>query len=175
MSLKLKGYLAILLLLVLALFVIWAPWRTGGPGGIPKDVFEAYEGHWQGKFWSYGISGSWSDSFYQELTFESIDADSQVGMVVLFSPERDTLSVDSIFNIRRGDTLYSVRRREDGRRELDKGFWADGQIFWRSQDVYGRVAHAYRERVHKDVWEIDGFTRTDRGDYLLQYGRALRR
>jgi len=175
MSLKLKGYLIILLLLVLALIVIWAPWSRQRPGGMPKNVFEAYDGHWQGKFWSYSISGSFNDSFYQELTFETIRADSQIGVVVMFSPERDTIAYDSIFNIRRGDTLYSVRRREDGRRELDKGVWVDGQILWRSQDVYGRVAHAYRERVHKDMWEIDGFARTDKGDYLLQYGRALRR
>jgi hypothetical protein len=175
MSFKLRGYLIILLLLVLALIVIWAPWEARRPGGIPDDLFADYEGHWQGKFWSYSISGVSSDSFYQEMTLVLVSDDSLIGVVVQFSPERDTLALDSLFNTRRGDTLYSVRRHEDGRRNVDRGFWVDGQIVWRSQDIFGRVAHAYRERVRKDLWEIDGFTRTDRGDYLLQYGRALRR
>jgi len=175
MSFKLKGYLIILLLLVLALVVLWAPWQTRKHEGMPDDLFADYEGHWQGKFWSYSISGTWSDSFYQEMTMVLITDDSLIGVVVRFSPERDTLALDSVFNIRRDDSLYSVRRYEDGRRDVDRGFWIDGQIVWRSQDIFGRVAHAYREHVRKEFWEIDGFTRTDRGDYLLQYGRALRR
>jgi len=175
MSFKLKGYLIILLLLAAALVVLWAPWKSRTHHGIPDNLFLTYEGHWQGKFWSYSISGNFSDSFYQETTLRLVKRDSVIGVSVLFSPERDTLALDSIFNYRRGDSLYSVKRHEDGRRDVDRGFWADGQIVWRSQDIFGRVSHAYRERVHKDLWEIDGFTRTDRGDYLLQYGRALRR
>jgi len=175
MSFKLKGYLIILLLLVIALVVIWAPWQPRRPGGIPAELFASYEGHWQGKFWSYSIAGVYQDSFYQEVTFVLVKRDSLAGVSVTFSPERDTVAVDSVFNFRRGDSLYSVRRHEDGRRDMERGFWADGQIVWRSQDIYGRVARAYRDRVHKDLWEIDGFSRTDKGDYLLQYSRALRR
>ena len=89
--------------------------------------------------------------------------------------EGDTLRVDRICHVRRGDSLLCIRTDENGGRDLDFGFWADGQLFWRRRDYFGRVIHAYREHTRKDVWEINGFTRTDRGDYLIQHGRFVRR
>jgi hypothetical protein len=174
-SFQLKGLLAILLLVALIALIVWAPWRERVQDGMPKRVFAPFDGEWQGRFSSYSISGTWSESFRQTLRLRSVTADSQVGDVVIFTPEGDTLRVDSIFHVRRGDSLLCIRTDENGRRELDFGFWADGQLFWRQRDYFGRLVHAYRERVRKDVWEANGFTRTDRGDYLIQYARSVRR
>jgi hypothetical protein len=175
MSFQLKGYLVILLLLIGVAIVIWAPWREDRPAGIPRDVFRQFDGEWHGRFSSYGAGGGEPESFRQHVHLESISVDSQVGIVVMFNPDGDTLSRDSLFHVRRGDSLYRIRITEGGPRELNRGYWADEQIFWRSQDIFGRMEHAYRERVRKDVWEVDGFTRTHKGDYLLQYSRAIRR
>jgi hypothetical protein len=175
MSFQLKGYLVILLLLIVGAVIIWAPWRAERPAGMPRDIFEPFDGQWQGRFSSYGIEGGEPESFRQSIHLESISADSQVGVVVTFNPKGDTLSRDSLFHVRRGDSLYRIRISEGGPRELNRGYWADRQFFWRSQDIFGRVQHAYRERIRKDVWETDGFARTHKGDYLLEYGRAIRR
>jgi len=175
MSFQLKGLLAILLLLAIAAVVIWAPWHHPEREGMPEDVFAEFDGTWHGTFWSYDVNGDSKDSVRRIMTFRSVNADSQVGLIVSFTPFGDTLSRDSVFNVRRGDSLYSIRLLENGQRNLDRGFWADGQIFWRSRDIFGRLRHAYRERVHRDIWETDGFTRTDKGRNLIEYGRALRR
>jgi hypothetical protein len=174
MPFHLKGMLIIVLLVAIAAFVIWAPWQDDHEG-MPDDVFAEYEGEWQGSFFSYEIDGVSRESIRRHITMESINPDSQVGEILLLDADDDIIARDSVFHLRRGDTLYAVHRYEGGRRSLDRGYWADNQIFWRSFDDFGRVAHAYRERVKDDLWEIDGFTRTDKGQYLLQYGRALRR
>ena len=175
MSFQLKGLLAILLLAGIGVLIVWAPWETGDGTGVPEDIFAEYDGHWQGTFWSYDIDGRWRESYRQQMQFKTITADSLVGRVARFSLAGDTLAVDSVFNIRRGDTLYCIRIRDNGQREVDRGFWADGQIFWRSRDMFGRMNHGYRERIRDDIWEIDGFTRTDKGRHLMQYGRALKK
>lgn len=167
--------MVILLLVVIAIVVVWAPWhKKGEEGGVPDEVFAPFSGRWQGTFWSYDVDGSDRESYRQRMTFQSIEPDSMIGRVVRFSLGGDTLGVDSVFLIRRDDSLYSIRIHDDGRRELDRGFWADGQIIWRSRDMFGRLKHAYREQVRNDIWEIDGFSRTDKGGHLMQYGRALR-
>lgn len=175
MTTLLRGLLALVILVGLILLVIWAPWSEQLQTGIPDDLFGDYEGHWEGKFTSYSIQGTWEESYRQVIKLESVSRDSQAGLVVIFNPEGDTLSRDSLFHLRRGDSIYCVRTNESGSRDLARGYWADGQIIWRSQDIFGRVSHASREFVRKGVWETNGFTRTDRGDYLLQYGRAVRR
>lgn len=175
MSFQLKGLLVIGVLAALIVVVMLAPWRSEEPDHMPERVFDAFEGEWHGRFTSYSIYGNWKESFQQVLTLESITADSQAGQVIILSPAGDTLALDSMYHVRRGDSLYCIRVDEDGTRELNRGFWQDGQLFWRSSDIFGRVSHAYREWVKKDIWEIDGFTRTGKGDYLLQYGRAIRR
>lgn len=174
MSNSLRGLLAIAVLAGLILLIIWAPWETHEPDGIPRDVFAPFEGEWEGRYTSYSIQGTFKESLKQLYRLESINADSQQGEVIVFSPQGDTLRRDSLYHIRRGDSLFSLRIGESGDRELNRGFWTDGQFVWRSQDIFGRTSHAYREWVRKDVWEINGFTRTDRGDYLLQHGRAVR-
>ena len=175
MSNSLRGLVAIAVLAGLILVVFLAPWKSETPESIPANIFQAYEGEWTGRFTSYSIAGTWQESFTQEMHFLSVTPDSQIGEVVMFSPQGDTLGIDSIFHIRRGDSLYCLRMDESGGREFNRGYWVDGQVVWRSQDMFGRVSHAYRERIRKGVWEIDGFTRTDRGDYLLQHGRAIKR
>jgi hypothetical protein len=175
MKTTLRGLLALAILVGLILFVIWAPWKERVEEGVPEDLFGEYDGNWEGRFTSYSIQGTWQESYRQVIRLESVSRDSQAGVVVIFSPQGDTLSRDSLFHIRRGDSIYCLRTSEAGSRELNRGYWADGQIIWRSQDIFGRVAYAYREWVKKGVWEVNGFKRTDRGDYLLEYGRAVRR
>lgn len=175
MSNLLRGLGAIAILAGLILLIIWAPWSGREEEGMPDDIFGAYEGNWEAKFTSYSIQGTWQEAYRKVINLESVSRDSQAGVVVIFSPKGDTLSRDSLFHIRRGDSIFCVRTSESGSRELNRGYWADGQIIWRSQDIFGRVSHAYREWVKKGVWETNGFERTDRGDYLLQYGRAVKR
>ena len=175
MPFQVKGLLAILILVALIALVVWAPWSEREEVGMPDDVFGDFEGVWEAKFSSYSIGGAARESYRQHITLESISPDSQQGEVVTFSPEGDTLSRDSVFHIRHGDSLYFLRIEEGGGRDLDRGYWVDGQFVWRRQDIFGRVAHAYREWVRKGIWEQNGFERTDRGDYLLMYRRAVRR
>jgi hypothetical protein len=175
MSTSLRGLLAIVVLGGLILVIVWAPWSSREPDGMPKDVFAPFEGEWEGRFTSYSIQGTFHESFKQVFRFQSVTADSQIGEVILFSPEGDTLQRDSLYHVRKGDSLYTLRLDEAGGRDFSRGYWVDGQFVWRSQDIFGRTAFAYREWVKKDVWEKNGFTRTDRGDYLLQHGRAVRR
>jgi hypothetical protein len=175
MAVLLRALLAIALLAGLIALIIWSPWKPGDEETMPDDVFGAYSGNWEGKFTSYSIQGTWQESYRQVIRLKSVSRDSQAGIVVVFSPQGDTLSRDSLFHLRRGDSIYCLRTSESGSRELDHGYWADGQIIWRSQDIFGRVSHAYRAFVRKGVWETNGFKRTDRGDYLLQYGRAIKR
>ena len=175
MSFQLKGYLIILLLMIGVAVVVWAPWRSERPTSMPSAVFKQFDGEWQGRITSYSIGGGDPESSLLHVHLASISADSQVGLIVNFNPAGDTLSRDSLFHFRRGDSLYRVRISEGGSREMNRGYWADDQFFWRSQDIFGRVQHAYRERVRKDVWEVDGFARTHKGDYLLEYSRAIRR
>ena len=171
----LRALLAFGILIGLILLVLWSPWKERQVDTIPEDVFGGYAGNWEGKFTSYSIQGTWEESYRQVIRLKSVSRDSQAGIVVIFSPQGDTLSRDSLFHLRRGDSIFCLRTSESGSRELDRGYWVDGQIIWRSQDIFGRVSHAYREWVKKGVWETNGFQRTDRGDYLLQYGRALKR
>jgi hypothetical protein len=175
MPFHLKGLLVLAILIALIALVIWAPWKERQPGEMPEDVFGDFDGEWEGRFTSYSISSDWRESFRQTMHLISVTSDSQAGEIVIFSPEGDTLSRDSLFHMRRGDSLYCLRIGEAGGREFNRGHWIDGQIVWRNQDIFGRTANAYREFVRKGVWEIHGFSRTDRGDYLLQYGRAIRR
>lgn len=175
MTTWLRGVLAIAILAGLILLIVWAPWREREEEGIPSDLFADYNGHWEGRFTSYSIQGTWQESYRQVIKLESVSRDSQAGVVVIFSPQGDTLSIDSLFHIRHGDSIFCLRTSEAGSRELHRGYWADGQIIWRSQDLFGRVSLGYREWVKKGVWETNGFKRTDRGDYLLEYGRALKR
>jgi len=171
----LRALLAFGILIGLILLVLWSPWKERQVDTIPEDVFGGYAGNWEGKFTSYSIQGTWEESYRQVIRLKSVSRDSQAGIVVIFSPQGDTLSRDSLFHLRRGDSIFCLRTSESGSRELDRGYWVDGQIIWRSQDIFGRVSHAYREWVKKGVWETNGFQRTDRGDYLIQYGRALKR
>lgn len=175
MAVLLRALLAVLILAGLIALVIWSPWKSEVDETIPDDVFEGFSGNWEGKFTSYSIQGTWEESYRQVIKLKSVTQDSQAGIVVVFSPQGDTLSRDSLFHIRRGDSIFCLRTSESGSRELDRGYWVDGQIIWRSQDIFGRVSHAYRAFVRRGVWETNGFKRTDRGDYLLQYGRAVRR
>ena len=175
MSFQLKGLLAIAILVALIALIIWAPWKEHEPDRMPSEIFEPYEGNWECRFSAYSISGDSRESFRQTMKLASVDSDSLVGEFVRFSPGGDTLSRDSVYYMRRGDSLYALRRTENGERQMHRGYWVDGQIIWRSQDIFGRTHHAYREYIRKDIWEIHGFTRTDRGDYLLEYGRAMRR
>ena len=175
MSTSLRGLLAIVVLGGLILLIIWAPWSSREPDGMPKDVFAPFEGEWEARFTSYSIQGTFHESTRQLYRLQSITADSLIGEVILFSPEGDTLGRDSVYHVRKGDSLYVLRKDEAGGRDLSRGYWIDGQFVWRSQDIFGRTSHAYREWVKKDVWETNGFTRTDRGDYLLQHSRAVRR
>lgn len=71
--------------------------------------------------------------------------------------------------------MYSVRKDENGGRDLSRGYWIDGQLVWRSGDIFGRVSQSYRERVRKDIWETEGFIRDNKGEYRLLTVRAIRR
>lgn len=175
MSFQFKGLLAIALLLGIVFLIIWAPWSGKPVTEIPENIFEPWDGEWQGRVTTYAIATDLKETHRHTTFFRSISADSQVGVMTMFTPEGDTLSQDSIFRYRRGDSLYFVRKDENGGRELNRGFWIDGQLIWRSGDIFGRISQSFRERVRKDIWESEGFRRSRKGEYRLMTARAIRR
>lgn len=175
MTFQFKGLLVISLLLGIVGLIVWAPWSSRPVTEIPQNIFEPWDGEWQGRVTTYAIASNRKETNRLTVVLRSIDVDSQIGVVILFNPDGDTLSQDSIFRYRRGDSLYSVRKDENGGRDLSRGYWIDGQLVWRSGDIFGRVSQSYRERVRKDIWETEGFIRDNKGEYRLLTVRAIRR
>jgi hypothetical protein len=175
MSFQLKGVLVIAVLLGIVAAIIWAPWSEGPDTEIPEQIFEPWDGTWQGRVTTYNIGTNKKETHRYTTIFQSIQADSQIGVMILFSPEGDTLARDSLFRYRKGDSLYFVRKDEYGGRDLSRGFWIDDQLIWRSGDIFGRISQSFRERVHKDIWEREGFFRSRKGVYRLLTSRAIRR
>ena len=85
MTFQFKGLLAISLLLGIVALIIWAPWSSQPVTEMPQNIFEPWDGEWQGRVTTYAISSDLKETKRHTTFFRSISADSQIGLVIHFS------------------------------------------------------------------------------------------